>query len=113
MANLSATMQQPTAHADSKPHLHVKLHPATAIIFIGLLAGGVLCARCRPGKRHVVSMSDKALRLLRQFAQGSPVAEPLDRRAMGELRGVLNQYLVHLLGHRPKLSSYLGILSGS
>ena len=41
MANLSATMQ-PTAHADGKPHLHVKLHPATAIIFIGLLAVGVL-----------------------------------------------------------------------
>lgn len=82
-------------------------------VAFGMLAGGVLCARCRPGKRHVVSISGNALRLLRQFAGSAGSAEPVDRRAMGELRGILNQYLVHLLGHRPKLSSYLGILSGS
>src|SRR5581483_1535506 len=41
MTNASATLP-PTAHAEGKPSLHVKMHPATAIIFVGLLAAGVL-----------------------------------------------------------------------
>jgi inorganic phosphate transporter, PiT family len=41
MANASATMH-PSAHADGRPSLNVKIHPATLIIFIGLLAAGVL-----------------------------------------------------------------------
>jgi DNA repair protein RecO (recombination protein O) len=81
-------------------------------VAFGLLAGGVLCARCRPGKRHVVSISGEALRLLQRFASKGGSDEPPERRALGELRGVLNQYLYQLLGHRPKLHGYLGILSG-
>jgi len=41
MANASATMS-PAAHAAAKPKLDHKLHPATAIIFVGLLAAGLL-----------------------------------------------------------------------
>jgi len=81
-------------------------------VAFGLLAGGVLCARCRPGKKFVVSISGDALRMLQRFAAESWSPESPDRRVYGELRGVLNQYLHHLLGHRPKLHGYLGILSG-
>ena len=41
MTNASATLH-PTAHADAKPRLDLKIHPATVFIFIGLLAAGVL-----------------------------------------------------------------------
>jgi DNA repair protein RecO (recombination protein O) len=81
-------------------------------VAFGLLAGGVLCARCRPGKKNVVSISGDALRMLRRFAAKEQPLESPDRRVYGELRGVLNQYLYHLLGHRPKLHGFLGILSG-
>jgi hypothetical protein len=30
----------------------------------------------------------------------------------GELRGVLNNYLAHLVGHRPRMHKYLGTLAG-
>jgi DNA repair protein RecO (recombination protein O) len=80
-------------------------------IAFGLLSGGVLCARCRPGKRQVVSISEGAWQLLRRFAaDGIPPAE-VERRALGEVRGVLNQYFANLLGHRPRMHEYLGILS--
>jgi hypothetical protein len=32
----------------------------------------------------------------------------IDRRTGGELRAVLNHYLSHLLGHKPKMHAYLG-----
>ena len=81
-------------------------------IAFGQLSGGVLCARCRPGKKQVVSMSRAALRMLQAYASPSPQIEELDRGVLGEVRGVLNQYLSHLLGHRPRMHGYLGILAG-
>jgi DNA repair protein RecO (recombination protein O) len=82
-------------------------------VAFGLLAGGVLCVKCRPGKKQVVSLSARALDLARQFAAPHWASAPdIDRKAYGELRGVLNQYLCNLLGHRPRMHSYLGVLSG-
>ena len=80
-------------------------------IAFGQLSGGVLCARCRPGKKQVVAMSSAALRLLQNCALPGPPARELDRGVLGEVRGVLNQYLCHLLGHRPRMHGYLGILA--
>ncbi len=37
-------------------------------VAFGLQAGGVLCGRCRPGHRHVVSVSRNALNVWRSFA---------------------------------------------
>jgi hypothetical protein len=34
----------------------------------------------------------------------------IDRRIMGEIRGLLNNYLAHVLGHRPRMRKFLGIL---
>jgi hypothetical protein len=34
----------------------------------------------------------------------------IDPPALGELRGVLNSYFTHLLGRRPRLHQYLGML---
>ena len=78
-----------------------------------LAAGGVLCSQCRPGKQQVISVSAGVIRALEKFAeQGSDAWRRivLDRKTAGELRGVLNRYLVHLLGHQPRLHKYLAAL---
>jgi DNA repair protein RecO (recombination protein O) len=88
--------------------------PATGRVAIGLLAGGVLCAGCRPGKKQVISIQAVTLRIMRRFADPQFDAWrriEIDRSLRGELRGVLNQYFCHLLGRRPRMHAYLGILA--
>ena len=34
----------------------------------------------------------------------------INSRILGELRGVLNHYLLNLLGHKPRMYEYLGLL---
>lgn len=80
----------------------------------GLLAGGVLCPACRPGKTQVVAVQAAVLEILAQFAEmGSEAwrAIEIDRKLAGELRGLLNGYIAHLLGHRPAMHAYLKLLS--
>lgn len=85
---------------------------ATGRISFGYLAGGVLCRTCRGGQRQVASVEAESLRILRHFASDEPQpAIAVERRWRGELRGVVNQYMTHLLGHRPRLQSYLGGLT--
>jgi len=91
-----------------------RVEPAGRLAF-GQLAGGVLCDNCRPGKRQVISVSAGVVRALARFADLDSEAWrriELDQRTKGELRGVLNHYLSHLLGRRPKLHNYLGTLYG-
>ena len=77
----------------------------------GLIDGGVLCPLHRVGKRHVASISSGALELMRQFAAESSDWEQVEikRGIHGELRGVVNQYMAHLLGRRPRTIGYLNI----
>jgi DNA repair protein RecO (recombination protein O) len=81
-------------------------------VLFGHEAAGVLCGGCRPGQRQVVSLNAEVLEVLRQAAlpetAGSLVT--LDRRRWGELRGLLNHYLMNLLGHPPRMQKYLGPL---
>lgn len=75
-----------------------------------LLDGGVLCEQCRAGKPHVVTLSAGTVRLMAALAD--PVNRfwqrvSIDPQCGGELRGVLNQYVAHLLGHRPRMHAYL------
>jgi len=87
--------------------------PEQARTAFGLVAGGVLCAKCRPGQRQVVSVSSAALAMLRQMAEanGDPTVLTLDDKVRGELRGVWNNYLAHLIGHKPRMHEYLGVLA--
>lgn len=84
--------------------------PPSGRVAFGFVAGGVLCARCRPGKKQVVSLSSAALQALRALADSARVdglPQVLDRRVYGELRGTLNQFIAHLLGRKPRLQAYL------
>ena len=84
-------------------------------IAFGLLAGGVLCDRCRVGQQQLVSLSAGVVKALQRFAEVNGDVWrriEIDRRTRGELRGVLNRYLANVLGHRPKMHKYLGVLTG-
>ena len=80
----------------------------------GLAAGGLLCARCRAGQRQVISLSESAVKSLRLFADGTSDAwrNGLDPALRGEVRSLMNQYLANLLGRRPKMHAFLGMLAG-
>ena len=85
--------------------------PSAGRVPFGLLAGGVLCRDCRPGKKHVVSVTGKVLETIRAYADAEHVEwqiQPIDKPIQGELRAVLNQYLAHLLGRAPRMQAYLG-----
>jgi len=83
----------------------------TGRVAFGVLAGGVLCSVCRPGKKQVISVSRPAIGALRTFADPSNEAWQtfgIDRAVAGELRGLMNRYLWSLLGHKPRMHDYLG-----
>jgi DNA repair protein RecO (recombination protein O) len=84
--------------------------PLTERVAFGMLAGGVLCANCRSGKRQVVSVHGGTLRAMACLADLQSEMWKrleLDARTRGELRGLMNNYLSHLLGHRPRMHEYL------
>ncbi|HEY2880800.1 MAG TPA: DNA repair protein RecO [Pirellulales bacterium] len=85
------------------------VEPAGRVAF-GLLAGGVLCPNCRGGKRQVVAVGGKTLQAIGQLGDTNSEAWrqlELDPRTRGELRGLLNNYLSHHLGHKPRMHEYL------
>lgn len=81
-------------------------------VSFGLTAGGVLCTNCRSGKRQVVSISAESLQAMSRLAdlndQSWKLME-LNGRARGELRGLIGNYIAHLLGHRPRMHEYLSV----
>jgi DNA repair protein RecO (recombination protein O) len=86
--------------------------PAGRVAF-GQLDGGVLCANCRAGKKQVVMVSAGVLRTMAQLADTDGAAwrrTKIDPRSLGELRGLLNHYFTQLLGRKPKMHEYLGVL---
>jgi DNA repair protein RecO (recombination protein O) len=80
----------------------------------GLLAGGVLCQTHRAGKRQVVGLTPAAVEVLRCFADEGPTwqEKPVDPRVWGEVRGLINQYITHLVGRPLRMRRHLGILAG-
>lgn len=85
----------------------------TGRVAFGQLDGGVLCPACRAGKTQVVLVSAGALRTMAQMANTDNNAWrrlEIDARSLGELRGLLNSYFTHLLGRKPRMHEYLGLL---
>ena len=80
----------------------------------GPLAGGVLCAACRGGQQQVVRVSAGVIKTLQRYAE--PESDLWRRVEVGhglggELRGVLNHYVAHVLGRRPRMHKYLGAMA--
>ena len=90
----------------------IPVTPAGRVAF-GLLDGGVLCPKCRAGKKQVVQVSAGVLRAMAQLADPGGVAwrsVQISPSGLGEMRGLLNRYFTHLLGRKPKMHEYLRML---
>ena len=102
----------------------------TGRIAFGQIAGGVLCPKCRSGQRSVVSMSSEAIALMRRVAASEPwdsspwpevggrrsesgeqraevSPADVDRKLLGEIRGLLNNYLAHHVGHKLNMHPFI------
>ncbi len=82
-------------------------------VAFGLLSGGVLCGSCKVGQRKIVSISPGVIAAMVALADADSDRWKdlnLDARARGELWAVLNHYLSHLLGHKPRMHQYLTAL---
>jgi DNA repair protein RecO (recombination protein O) len=82
-------------------------------VAFGLLDGGVLCPKCREGKKQVVQVSAGVLRSMARLAEPNGIAwrrMEIDPGSLGEMRGLLNHYFTHLLGHKPKMHEHLRML---
>ena len=83
----------------------------TERVAFGMLAGGVLCQNCKSGKRQVVSIGGATLDAMAALADlqddhwRNLKVEP---RSRGELRGLMRNYIAHLLGHKPRMHEWLG-----
>lgn len=90
----------------------------------GLQSGGVLCPRCKPGKRQVISISSQARWLMRSLAESTHYSDlntqcvtTISTRSLpgkvnpelawGELRAVTSQIISHQLERKPRLHPFL------
>ncbi|GAB6166753.1 DNA repair protein RecO [Thermostilla marina] len=95
-------------------------------VFFGLLDGGVLCPRCRPTRRSVMALGEVAWRILKEsHSPGNRDASEMtgtsatcrgpwtewSPQVQGELRGLINGYIRNLLGRKPRMHEYLGLLT--
>jgi len=69
----------------------------------GLLDGGVLCDRCRRGRRSVVSISEACLAALRAAEGDRGIASDV----LGEVRAVMNTLLTNSLERRLRVANLL------
>jgi DNA repair protein RecO (recombination protein O) len=82
-------------------------------VAFGQLVGGVLCGNCRKEHKQVALVSAGTLRTMAILADLDRQAWQrvnISRQTMGEIRGVLNGYLTDLLGRRPRMHEYLGLV---
>jgi DNA repair protein RecO (recombination protein O) len=85
----------------------------TARIAFGQIDGGVLCDKCRLGKKHVIMVSPGVLKTMSQLAFTNANAwQRMDIApgVLGELRAVMNNHMMNLLGRKPRMYEYLGVL---
>jgi len=82
-------------------------------VAFGLSDGGVLCPRHRSGRRHVAAVTPGMLETMKQFADPENhtwTQVQIPSRTFGEMRGVLSEYIAHLMGKKPRMHAYLGNL---
>ncbi|MDR3181770.1 MAG: DNA repair protein RecO [Planctomycetaceae bacterium] len=81
-----------------------------------LLDGGVLCPKCFDNQEHTVGVTAAALNAFETLINprdkdGHWRSFPISRSISGEVRNLLNQYISHCLGYRPKLHEWLRMMS--
>ncbi len=82
-------------------------------VSFGLQAGGVLCDNCRPEHRSVASISADVLAALAALADARPDvwrSAELSGGVAGPLRGLLSNYVAHLIGRKTRMHHYMAAL---
>ena len=85
----------------------------TPRVFFGLLAGGLLCGSCRTGQRHIVNVRAESIATLRQLLKLSEQEARnfrIEKQQLGEIRGLMNRYIAHTLGHPMRLHRFLSVM---
>lgn len=79
-------------------------------ITFALQSGGVVCNRCKTGKRQIISMSRNAITAMKLLIDNDAklVEYKQELNSFGEVRAVMNRYICHTLGNRPRLYDFLG-----
>ncbi|MBC21075.1 MAG: DNA repair protein RecO [Planctomycetaceae bacterium] len=82
------------------------------LVAFGQSSGGVLCQTCRPGKRHIAQINGESLNTLQWYARckGNVDLVP-PHQITGEIRGVINHSISHLLGRELKMQKHLRFLA--
>jgi len=85
-------------------------------IAFGILDGGVLCPDCLPGHPQTVSVTVEALDAWESLVNPLDQSEtwkhvPIDRQTSGEIRRLSNQYVCCLLGKKPRLHDWWGVIA--
>ena len=90
-------------------------HSHHRIVF-GMIDGGVLCSDCSPGHRQTVAVPAATLETWETLANPLDRSElwkhlPIDQQTLGGIRRLANQYLCCLLGKKPKLHDWWGVIA--
>ncbi len=80
-------------------------------VAFGQSSGGVLCRACRPGTRHVSQIRGESLKTLQWYAEcEGDIYQTPPCLISGEVRGVINHSISHLLGREPRMQKHLRFL---
>jgi DNA repair protein RecO (recombination protein O) len=72
-------------------------------------AGGILCPDCRSSQRDSIPLPYETWRALQDLGASDDVwRKAISPEVRGQLRNILNQYVMYLMGRRPRLLPYLG-----
>jgi DNA repair protein RecO (recombination protein O) len=79
-------------------------------VAFGLALGGLLCATCRAGQPHVSVISPRDVEAIRKLASPGREWRALNVRhgRLAPVRETIGAVVSHVLGHRPRLRSFLG-----
>jgi DNA repair protein RecO (recombination protein O) len=81
--------------------------PAAGPLLVSAAAGGVCCGQCRVPYRGQAPLSQEGLQALRLLADEANWPKAASS-VVPELRQVMNVYVCHLLGRKPRTMAYLG-----
>ena len=84
-----------------------EVEPTTRITF-ALLAGGIVCAGCRPRQKQTISVRKSVIDEIKRL-QSTQTTLPttVSGNLYGELRAVLNRYIQTVVGSVPRMQPYL------
>ncbi|MDR1959851.1 MAG: DNA repair protein RecO [Planctomycetaceae bacterium] len=69
--------------------------------------GGVICSECRVGKPHLMVISaELASTVIKMAELPAPLWNSVSLPVLRQMRQLLNHYISHLLGKRPKMFDY-------